>query len=1304
VWDEAERLGLAPIPAGATVWLDERTDSLLVPTHVRLADGRWLEDLTKEQPADGALAKRSATLVPYSGPTLRRWLDQGRGITHELELRAWALHQGDADAFVGWQPDALDWRAHNPGWYPRTWEGHTLEEQMRGRFASEAFKKAETNVTEAARWSAAGTAILPANVRPGILQAEVRRTAARALPTPRPLAKSDATPTDPWEALIRIDFSHTHIGWDLVPGVSDDTLIALIADRRVVPGNDGAALGDRALTALRGRWGFDPALAARRPLDAPWDDAERDAVAAGIRAWWTATAGMNLEERFATLVLDAPLDAIAMTLRVRRFPRAASQKPTIHERIVDLRPDTFTAAVMPVLATRLRRGGDGVEPEALRDLLHVCADQPAINAALASWPRSGAHAFALAEWDDLHDQPATYDRLMSDWFAGHTDLPPWIPRSNVALFFGCENWEQRGFALRLGLPMGWVQRPAAERWRHMQNLLSRDQRTANEDLFAIACGTNWGDALFFPGIRDSNMDMLEGLRCPLAWLALGDTRPLPAHFRTAFQPIWDDATMPPAEDLRWCDAALGQIRANNIQWMFMLSRSRTLWFCSPLSLPRTERDALIVPLRAQLAPLARAVLDRYHLEVPPDLAACTTPTPITTSGLTADESRNLTRVLQTAVELGFPDLTDATVHGGGYQHANGSDQEGLHFHLADGRWLLPSGEIISPDALRTPDSIVPMPTTFTRPNTLPFGLETAGQIRVGLNRIGSFAAPIGDDARGPVLAAVAWWRSGTDADGHILVNRLLGTWAEQRMGATPRIALPSSSGADRRPQATPTLVALARRQCATFFRERAAEAANRSETLRWIEAARAIIDPSERPTWEPCFAGLMARWDIPATVPPDADLITRLRSWDHQNPRSGAKKKYDCPATRDDTAALIALLADGSPSRWLDERMPRTMGDNALRALNDIWRCDWRLVACSDPATAAALQAQTANWHTGGLPLNLPWTPECRHAVATSLQRWWSQPEHHSDAAIYAAQLSWLPVSSWRNLALSGDLDPLIADTATQVLRALPALGRDGRAWAFRGDGLASFVLCFPTHTGLSDVLAAWPDSPDLTALHALRTAMAGGTSGIDAWFTAAWDNHSAPLHARHLSMAEPGNNLGLLTAQPTIARRDRLLALLGLPVADPVFQTLFLMLGQPTYGRWDDRSPTFGFLAPVHAIPAALAAAALLDTRPVPDAVTQGDLHRSGSRDTWEDLDGITTPRICDWTAAHLIQQHKAWTLDPLPVGVDNDPNTFLKRPVAERDKAIAILKDLMQDVVRETAEKAGWITTKTQDAGNRF
>lgn len=160
-------------------------------------------------------------------------------------------------------------------------------------------------------------------------------------------------------------------------------------------------------------------------------------------------------------------------------------------------------------------------------------------------------------------------------------------------------------------------------------------------------------------------------------------------------------------------------------------------------------------------------------------------------------------------------------------------------------------------------------------------------------------------------------------------------------------------------------------------------------------ACRATLDPKDPQKQAGRISALLAGSKLPVTPPANADLATRLASWE---PRPRAPKMivrgggeagggtlsmstgFTAPVAaytpkKEDLEGLVELLADERPSRFWDYTGPRSVGDNAWRALAALLE--------ADPRTLAKVATEK------------PWTSSERKAAAVAVQRWWK--DHRKD-------------------------------------------------------------------------------------------------------------------------------------------------------------------------------------------------------------------------------------------------------------------------------------------------------------------
>jgi hypothetical protein len=156
---------------------------------------------------------------------------------------------------------------------------------------------------------------------------------------------------------------------------------------------------------------------------------------------------------------------------------------------------------------------------------------------------------------------------------------------------------------------------------------------------------------------------------------------------------------------------------------------------------------------------------------------------------------------------------------------------------------------------------------------------------------------------------------------------------------------------------------------------------------------------------------------------------------------------------RTDPEAVVGLLGDPAPSRWLEQGTPRTVGDNALRALTMMWQVDPRILV--------------------GRDRNVPWTAEERARTAVAIQAWWAAHRGRPvlDGILSVAER--LPAWSIRRLFLLGSA----GERAQLVARLRVIWGSGPPAWTDRqkDDDLARLLDTATEEPLLAALVQPWP-------------------------------------------------------------------------------------------------------------------------------------------------------------------------------------------------------------------------------------
>ena len=358
------------------------------------------------------------------------------------------------------------------------------------------------------------------------------------------------------------------------------------------------------------------------------------------------------------------------------------------------------------------------------------------------------------------------------------------------------------------------------------------------------------------------------------------------------------------------------------------------------------------------------------------------------------------------------------------------------------------------------------------------------------------------------------------------------------------------------------------------------------------------------------------------------------------------------PANRSETAALIALLDDDRPSRWLDAQWtPRTVGDNALRALNELWGIDWRWLVSDEPALQSLLPQRADRedepgpafgdqwlWSSG------IWSDAQRHAIAAALGRWWKAHQGDGGKAPFAWYFRTLPVPEWaRTLSVMkrSDLVPDIADRIAERIAAMPPITNEQVYHGTIYEAIAMAGWKFPAHTGITASLTAWAVTPWASNLLSMRSGLAGNEQQLDDWMGKAIATRRRPA-ARFREDAEastsPLLNLGLWAYRPTAHRLAALREQLSQDLAFAGTRWLIAHVGDNNYPVLNDVRcrDELKYRDGAKAIPAALAQSGLADTRQLSlDRLIELREWSGGNSVQAPDLSRCIGARVCDWVAA---------------------------------------------------------------------
>jgi len=334
---------------------------------------------------------------------------------------------------------------------------------------------------------------------------------------------------------------------------------------------------------------------------------------------------------------------------------------------------------------------------------------------------------------------------------------------------------------------------------------------------------------------------------------------------------------------------------------------------------------------------------------------------------------------------------------------------------------------------------------------------------------------------------------------------------------------------------------------------------------------------------------------------PDEAIIAQMPAEIQEDYRQKLEQRAAWRPTETDVPGLIALLDDARPSRWIDGRTSRTVGDNALRALYTAMRVDPRLLVGHNPLT--------------------PWTTAERTASAAAISTWWKGlgGKPMNEGIIDAIER--LPLGAAASLIAKRKPDER-APLLDRIAKALPATpGKD-----ITGTAVSQLLVVAESHPGIASKIGSWPVAGKLRPLLAVWNDGQNRPGELDKLLdeliaAGNADDQSAGL----LNM---GLKYSMLHASP--ARLQRCLALAAGPVADrrtwavlgaageqnSYYDASWMAVEQLSQGnkRRFNRSGRAGNNPdPSRAIALAVTCTMLADRRPIGDSICTIDVQERG-------------------------------------------------------------------------------------------
>jgi hypothetical protein len=559
-----------------------------------------------------------------------------------------------------------------------------------------------------------------------------------------------------------------------------------------------------------------------------------------------------------------------------------------------------------------------------------------------------------------------------------------------------------------------------------------------------------------------------------------------------------------------------------------------------------------------------------------------------------------------------------------------------------------------------------------------------------------------------MLPAIIWWLSQADPNGKTIVSIVCRDVIEYcDLGGPWEIGEISSLPDRGEVEHFPTIPDGVRRSLARWFRHKAVWATTLTEVDNYIAAAKQILPPTDVTAWEPLFTALRQRFTIADKAPNNADLITRLQSWKSTTHDALGKKinTPKVPAKRSDTDALVALLDDKRPTRWVtDYALPRPLGDVALEALGELWGFDWRWLVVDNPAVAALLpppytisfnQDDAEEFDDGDESLwrQTAWTAERRAVIMPAIKAWWNN-RTPANLSPLSGVFRTLPLSLWRNLTYQLSVkeftQPELGDIFAERLKTIAPLELDIQRERNLIPVIMQIMLRHPQHTGIKTIIDSWPPSPWMDVIAPLQSELANDPATFERWLN---NQLFIPPHYTVPSddLVNPWNYLGITVHRPSTQRLATLRKILNGDKNDPRFAWLVSQIGQFCWFDNSDLLPN-KWQAVVsniaQGIPCALAQDGLNDQRIISPALREIIINGIGGNNGNSLAKQLPlNARICDWTATQLLED--GGVLDGNRGNIISQKE-FLTLNQTKRDGVITELEEKLKPIAEEKIKQA--------------
>jgi hypothetical protein len=399
----------------------------------------------------------------------------------------------------------------------------------------------------------------------------------------------------------------------------------------------------------------------------------------------------------------------------------------------------------------------------------------------------------------------------------------------------------------------------------------------------------------------------------------------------------------------------------------------------------------------------------------PSASVPTDPVPVPApSFLTPHQRTAIIALYERAVAAGFPDARQATLHAGLITYSTGQhvDQSmGIHLRLPDGSWVLRGLTLVRPGIPSThigalpaePLVEIPLPALAASASavvkqasilrTIPYLELLDPSNRERAQAAYTLAGDLAFCTR-ETVAALHWLRLDVPQAEAVFALAAITELCPRRFEDEVPLAagpgephwLPDWKVRHKQKHALPDPVEAARRALCGWFADLVCDplanhVASGLSIAQAVDGALALTPDGRREELRARFHLLMQSRRLPPPEDEPPTLATRIQTWD-PNPANGKPPRWI--PRQADIPALLTLLDDPRPSCWVQGNTPtwrawdqcvtpRTLGDNALRAIACALNRDPRAEAGYDPGAI--------------------WTPDERRACTAALRTWWRKQD-----------------------------------------------------------------------------------------------------------------------------------------------------------------------------------------------------------------------------------------------------------------------------------------------------------------------